>query len=95
MDICKQCKHKTECLVSLESDFCLNYTPRPLTHADKFRSMSDEELADFYSNKLDVCPPEHDSSKCIDELYAHGEGPYPSDKQCIECWLNWLREEDE
>lgn len=63
------------------------------THADNIRSMNDEELADFYSNELDACPPEHDNSECIDELYAHGEGPYPSDKQCMKCWINWLKQE--
>ena len=55
--------------------------------------MSMEELAEFeHSIAPNSCPPGHDSSKCIDKLYAHGEGPYPSDKQCMECWLNWLKQ---
>ena len=65
---------------------------RIVTNADRLRSMSDEELAEFYCNDVDACPPGSDM-KCIDELYAHGEGPYPSDKQCVECWLDWLRQE--
>lgn len=65
---------------------------KPQTNADRIRAMSDEELAEFYCNDVDACPPGSDM-KCIDELYAHGEGPYPSDEQCIECWLDWLRQE--
>lgn len=70
--------------------------PKPyktMTNADRLRAMSDEELAEFYGNDVDACPPGRDSGKCIDELYAHGEEPYPSVKQCMECWLDWLRQE--
>ena len=63
-----------------------------MTNGDRTRSMSDEELAEFYCNDVDACPPGSDM-KCIDELYAHGEGPYPSDEQCRKCWLDWLRQE--
>ena len=66
---------------------------KPMTNADRLRSMSDEELSKFCGKDMDACPPGCDSGKCIDELYAHGEGPYLSDKQCMECWLDWLRME--
>ena len=65
-----------------------------ITNGNKLRAMSDEELAEFYCNDVDACPPGSDM-KCIDELYAHGEGPYPSDEQCRKCWLDWLRQEAE
>lgn len=74
---------------------CRNYKPKPMTNADRIRSMSDEELAKFCGKDVDACPPGRDSGKCIDELYARGEGPCPSDKQCIECWSNWLKQEGE
>lgn len=76
----------------LERMELMGLTTKPQTNADRIRSMSDEELAEFYCNDVDACPPGSDL-KCIDKLYAHGEGPYPSDKQCMECWLDWLRQE--
>lgn len=91
--LCDRCKEYAHCCLNYDGDNCRrSRTVEPL-NADRIRSMTDGELADFYSNDLDVCPPGHDSSKCIDELYTHGEGPYPSDKQCMECWLDWLKQE--
>ena len=103
IDWCVMCKHDgsdfydlcCECEYPENSDDPpTKYEPKPMTNGDRIRSMSDEELAEFYCNDVDACPPGSDM-KCIDELYAHGEGPYPSDEQCRKCWLNWLRKEGE
>lgn len=64
------------------------------SNGDRIRAMSDEGLAEYMADIVDVCPPES-NMKCLDDLYAHGEGPYPSDEQCRKCWLDWLREEVE
>ena len=50
MEICKRCKCEATCSAASESDFCLNYEPRPLTNADRIRAMTDEELATFLTN---------------------------------------------
>ena len=89
-EICKIPHRDGECEKN-----CYYNTIEVKTNADCIRSMSDEELAAFCGKDVDACPPGHDSDKCIDELYVHGERPYPSDKQCIECWLNWLKQEGE
>ena len=95
------------CVYCTENGYCKKYSDEEVTswcvqspckderpsNADKIRSMSDEELAKFCGKDMDACPPGCDSGKCIDELYAHGEGTYLSDKQCMECWLDWLRQE--
>jgi hypothetical protein len=47
MEICKRCKWAGKCGASSESDFCINYEPRPLTNADRIRAMTDAELAEF------------------------------------------------
>lgn len=50
---------------------------KPMTNADKLRSMSDEELADwFVSLGGEVCPFVGDCQL-----------------SCRQCWLDWLREE--
>lgn len=46
MNICGICKYEKECHVA-HDDFCMNYERRPLTNADRIRSMTDEELAEF------------------------------------------------
>ena len=49
------------------------------TNADRIRSMSDEELADWISGRKDYCPPIKD--------YAC------SSHTCFKCWLDWMQEE--
>jgi len=55
-------------------------TDEPQTHADRIRTMSDEELAEFLG-----CDPMHDicPNNCHDDL----------DRQCKACVLDWLRQE--
>lgn len=64
------------------------------TNYDRLTHMSMEELAEFeHSIAPNSCPPGIDGQACIDDLYAHGEGPYPEDEQCRKCWLEWLKQE--
>ena len=51
------------------------------TNADKLRAMSDEKLAEWmaaHNERSAVCP----------NFGAHG-----CQASCIQCWLDWLREE--
>jgi hypothetical protein len=53
--------------------------PKPITHADRIRAMTDEELADWFSI---YC--------CRNKTYdAHCE----TFGNCEACWLDWLKEE--
>ena len=66
--------HNTRCK-------CEDYNPRnskPITNADRIRSMTDEKLADFLAGI------EHDT--CCAPTYL-GNGTY------IENWLDWLKQE--
>lgn len=55
--------------------------PKPLTNADRIRSMTDEELAAWLS---------HHSMACV-----QGKRPCPEDcvGGCEQCWLDWLKQE--
>lgn len=80
MEICKRCKYESTCSTASESDFCLNYEPRPLTNADRIRAMTDEELAAlFYRQRTTdhTCPP----------------GGRNCQHSCEKCWLDWLKQE--
>lgn len=58
------------------------------THADKFRSMNDEELAEYFSTHASLCPDlEEDKTVC------KGANFMADDKMCRQCWLNWLKQE--
>lgn len=65
------------------------FEPPVKTHGDAFRAMTDEELAKTM-NSTGECPPR----ECP---YAYADlnesGGNITDKQCVECWLDWLREE--
>lgn len=52
--------------------------PKPKSNADRIRSMTDEELAIEMTAK-GGCP--HDC-----------EEPEEMDTDCVECWLDWLRQ---
>jgi len=62
----------------------LNYLKerKKMTHADKIRTMTDEELAMFLESK---CPTE----KCPNLVMVSGSD------QCYRCWLDWLGQEVE
>jgi hypothetical protein len=63
-------------------DFIVQYrVPQPKTNADRIRSMTDEELAEWlaaHNERSAVCP----------NFGAHG-----CQASCIQCWLKWLRQE--
>lgn len=64
--------------------------PKPITHGDQLRAMSDEELAAWIENftyNVTTCPKD----KCHLEPLDIGE---PLDREeCKKCWLQWLRQE--
>jgi hypothetical protein len=58
---------------------------KPMTWGDKIRAMTDEELADLISERIDCSECEH--------MYV-GEGkPCHNGKTCPDYWLDWLRKE--
>lgn len=57
--------------------YCPEATP-PKTNADRIRSMTDEELAEFFDNT------------CIENL---GKVRCDSYGRCYDCMLDWLKEE--
>lgn len=58
---------------------------KPKTNADRIRSMTDEELAELISDRIDCCECEH--------MYA-GEGkPCHNGETCPDYWLDWLKQE--
>lgn len=62
------------------------YKPKPQTHADTIRSLSDEELADFMADYADcgVCHEKFALDYCGS-----------SKKTCNETWYDWLKQEAE
>ena len=61
---------------------CQNFVePKPITNADRLRSMSDEELAEMFNtmNGIDRCCPNNGAHNCRES--------------CMECWLDWLKQE--
>lgn len=54
--------------------------PKPITNADRIRSMTDEELAEHMGDvqTWGGCP-NHGARNCTEN--------------CADCWLDWLREE--
>ena len=64
---------------------CVSYCPQatpPKTNADRIRSMTDEELADWYFDKFFPCVP---YCSILDECPEHDD--------CKICLLDWLKEE--
>ena len=49
------------------------------TNADRIRAMTDEELANLLAHKVDAC--HNCSTDSVDT--------------CVDCWLEWLKKEDE
>ncbi len=58
------------------------------SNADRIRSMSDEELAEFAVSTGQGCPPGKNFVECC---FEHKDGLIESD--CRKCWLDWLKEE--
>lgn len=60
--------------------------PKPMTNADRIRSMSDEELAKLLDHD---CPPRSALDVC--PQYESGK-PY-TQEGCYQCRLAWLKQE--
>ena len=86
--ICLQCENKRICATGAGQP-SLNITirgcsrfeqKRKQTNADRFRSMTDEELAEMFSGgKWLNCPPD---VNCLER-----------DDGFLKCWLDWLKQE--
>lgn len=87
-DICDDCAHKGYCDMAQFGGHnpritaCSHFSKRKQTNADRIRSMSDEELADFIN----------------DAEYGFLDRPGMCDvcdhhrvKDCLACWLAWLK----
>lgn len=75
---CKNCTDDCHCKGKNITPICLSFKPAKITHADRFRSMSDEKLAEYiHVFSPGICPP----------VNCRGEDC------CYECWLDWLRQE--
>lgn len=57
------------------------------SNADRFRAMSDEELAEKIGDSIDceVCKMMHHSE--------NGECPSRPHQSCVDFWLDWLKQE--
>ena len=60
-------------------DFLVQYEPpQPKTNADRIRDMTDEELADYFSELS--CWPNASRKDCRGMA------------NCMDCWLDWLKQ---
>lgn len=66
-------------------DFYLQYRAKSKTNADRIRSMTDEELAKF----LDEAEPDCYMRYEDEEGYSTCKS-----RNCEECWLIWLKQEE-
>ncbi len=48
-----------------------------MTNGDKIRQMTNEELAELMNDE--PCPPLHRGKRC------------PEERNCLECWAEWLK----
>lgn len=71
------------------ADTC-KWTTKPMTNADRIRSMTDEELA-----KMFLLHDDHVYRHCPSDTYAEYCQVKPAGEccDCDKCWLNWLRQE--
>ena len=90
MTLCLTCRNEHCCiepdLRKIRSE-CEYY--RPITNADRIRSMTDEELAEFLQKN-------HDRSGCralTTESYICDFYKDDLNTDCKKCWLDWLKQE--
>lgn len=84
MPRCEMCGEWPDCPWKTDPEImCGEYHPKPITNADRLRSMSDEELADwFYRIQYDVS-----------DYYCGGHSCEPTLPARKESWLVWLKQE--
>lgn len=76
---CKNCTDDCHCKGKNITPICLSFKPAKITNADRIRSMTDEELA------VEMCAKGGCPHDC--------ETPDDMDTDCLQCWLDWLKEE--
>ena len=62
---------------------------KPMTNADRYRSMSDEELAEFLikaDERIEILPFCQKKEKCLD-IFAN-----VSDEDCMACMMEYLKQ---
>lgn len=59
---------------------CRDFEKKPQTNADRIRAMTDEELAEFIEHS--PYPP---NATCSEEGCKFDT--------CVDCWLDWLKQE--
>jgi len=59
-----------------------------MKNGDAIRSMSDEELAEYFPSYATLCPDLKEN-----EQVCKGANFMANDKMCRKCWLDWLRQE--
>lgn len=93
MKLCGHCRNRgknSRCNLYTEisnyAEKCKDFKPKKQTNADRIRSMSDEELADFIRELNEVC------------LAGAGKVDCSKNEECIDCKgvvLKWLQSEVE
>ena len=75
---CRNCQRFGACY--FDNEDCIGFEPKPMTNADRIRSMTDEEMAEWmakYCERKTVCP---------------NFGAHDCQASCKQCWLGWLKE---
>jgi len=90
---CKDCKYREESNLPYPSFYCKHFNgnvellgcdegiPKVKTNADRVRSMTDEELAEWFL-KIAACPCDAMNGGCA-----------LNDDTCRQAWFKWLKEE--
>ena len=77
---------KAEYAMPDDYDFLVQYEPpHPQTNGDNFRAMTDEELAEWLACNCD----------CASTCMAMKPCCAKSEKDCVQAWKEWLRQECE
>lgn len=82
---CKTCKHKgtsTHICDECACDYSM-YEKKVTTNADRIRSMTDEEMAEFFDSGLRFVCSDFHCEECFNGL------------NCDVCYLEWLQSEAE
>ena len=82
-----KCKYKHEEYCSYIDQYCVEGPCKyeePQTNADRIRAMTDEEMAEFMSNKVDCQYCNVKTEWCSESEIA-----------CRRGWLDWLKQEAE
>jgi len=69
---------------------CTYHKPKPTTNGDRIRSMSDEELAEYFPTHASLCPDLEENKQV-----CKGANFMANDEMCRQCWLGWLKQKGE